>query len=192
LAKQLETARAKPGNAIGEGGQKIELKSPKEYNDLMRILVLHDAKTEEKQMKSERFETKNPTQAKTAAMAMQMTLETTLGAVIIDDGQVGRESLIQNLISDDAKFASQVVSGYSIRKSLAQKMAPGDQMFYIVSSENKSNKMKSFKTRKEANTYFTTMGADVSRIMISGETGDILTSKGDENQRDQCLGMFLT
>lgn len=31
LAQQLETARAKPGNVIGEGGQKIELKSPKEY-----------------------------------------------------------------------------------------------------------------------------------------------------------------
>lgn len=36
----------------------------------MRVLVLHDSKTEEKNIKSEKFETKNPTQAKTAAMAM--------------------------------------------------------------------------------------------------------------------------
>lgn len=36
-------------------------------------------------------------------MAMQMTLETQLGATIIDDGQVGRESIIQNLASDESK-----------------------------------------------------------------------------------------
>jgi len=52
----------------------------------MRILVLHDSATDEKNIKMEKFETKNPTQAKTAAMAMQMTLETALGATIIDDG----------------------------------------------------------------------------------------------------------
>jgi len=52
----------------------------------MRILVLHDTKTDEKSIKSEKFETKNPAQAKTAAMAMQMTLETNLGALIVDDG----------------------------------------------------------------------------------------------------------
>ena len=87
-------ARKKPGNKIGEGGQLIELKNPKEYQDTMRVLVLHDSKTDEKNIKSEKFETKNPTQAKTAAMAMQMTLETQLGATIIDDGQAGRESMI--------------------------------------------------------------------------------------------------
>lgn len=73
-------------NRLGEGGQLIELKNPKEYADLMRILVLHDSGTDEKNIKMEKFETKNPTQAKTAAMAMQMTLETALGATIIDDG----------------------------------------------------------------------------------------------------------
>lgn len=81
--------------------------------------MLHDTKTDEKQIKSEKFETKNPTQAKTAAMAMQMTLETQLGATIIDDGQPGMESVIQNLASDEAKTTSQMVSGYSIRNSLA-------------------------------------------------------------------------
>lgn len=72
----MAEARLKKGNKIGKGGQLIELKDPKEYRDTMKILVLHDAKTDEKNIKMEKFETKNPTQAKTAAMAMQMTLET--------------------------------------------------------------------------------------------------------------------
>lgn len=70
----MAEARLKKGNKIGKGGQLIELKDPKEYRDTMKILVLHDAKTDEKNIKMEKFETKNPTQAKTAAMAMQMTL----------------------------------------------------------------------------------------------------------------------
>lgn len=57
----LDQARKKPGNKIGEGGQKIELKDPSEYADVMRVLVLHDTKTDEKMIKSEKFETKNPT-----------------------------------------------------------------------------------------------------------------------------------
>merc|ERR1719460_1212589 len=108
-----------------------------------------------------------------------MTLETQLGATIIDDGQQGRESLIQNLASDESKMTSQIVSGNAIRNGFAQKMAPGDQMFYIVSYENKQNKMNSFKTRKEANKYWMLMQKTTPRIMISGETGDILQSKGD-------------
>ena len=153
---------------------------------------MHDSKTDEKMIKSEKFETKNPTQAKTAAMAMQMTLETQLGATIIDDGQVGMESIIQNMASDESKTTSQIVSGYSIRNSLAQKMAPGDKMFYIISNENHQNKMNSYKTRDAANQAFKKMGSGTARIMVSGETGDILQAKGDQNLRDQCLGMFLT
>lgn len=52
-------------------------------------------------------------------MAMQMTLETNLGATIIDDGQPGRESLISNFATDQSKVASQIVTGYSIRQSLS-------------------------------------------------------------------------
>jgi len=63
----------------------------------------------------EKFETKDTQQAQTAAMAMQMTLETTLGATIVDDGSPGRESIIQNMASDDSKTTSQMISGYSIR-----------------------------------------------------------------------------
>lgn len=140
----------------------------------------------------EKFETKNPAQAKTAAMAMQMTLETNLGATIIDDGQPERESVIQNLASDEAKTASQTVSGYAIRNGFVQKMAPGDKMFYIVSYEKSMNKMNSFKTRKLADEAFEKFSDDVPRILVSGETGDILSGSGDQNWRDQCLGMFLT
>jgi len=81
----------------------------------MKISVLHDQNTDEKNIKMEKFETKNPTQAKTAAMAMQMTLETNLGAIIIDDGQPGRESLISNMASEQSKLTSQIVSGNAIR-----------------------------------------------------------------------------
>ena len=140
----------------------------------------------------EKFETKNPTQAKTAAMAMQMTLETNLGATIIDDGQIGRESLILNFGSDQSKLTSQIVSGYSIRQGYVQKMAPGDMMFYLVQSDQKGqNKLNSFKTRKLADEAFSKL-ENTAAILMSGETGDILAAKGDQNLRDQALGMFLT
>ena len=157
----------------------------------MKIIVLHDQVTEEKNIKMEKFETKNPTQAKTAAMAMQMTLETNLGATIIDDGQAGRESLILNFASDQSKLTSQIVSGYAIRNGLAQKMAPGDKMFYLISFADKKNKMASYKYRQLADIEFKKLG-DIPKIMISGETGDVLQAAGNQNSRDQCLGMFLT
>ena len=47
-------------------------------------------------------------------------------------------------------------------------------MFYIISFENKVNKMNSFKTRTLADQDYGKMNKDIPRIMISGETGDIL------------------
>lgn len=173
LTAQLTKARAKPENKLGKGGQLIELQSPKVYENTIKIMVLHDSKTDEKSIKSEKFETKNPTQAKTAAMAMQMTLETNLGALIVDDGQQGRESLIQNMASDQSKQASQIASGYAIRNGLTQKMAPGDKMFHLVSLKNNKTQMVSIKSRKEANIEFAVLGK-VPKIMMAGETGDIL------------------
>jgi len=70
-----------------------------------------------------------------------MTLETTLGATIVDDGQPGMESVIQNMATDESKTTSQMVSGYGIRNGLVQKMAPGDKMFYIVTYKDKKNDM---------------------------------------------------
>jgi len=52
-------------------------------------------------------------------------------------------------------------------------------MFYIVSFENKQNKINSFKTRDLANDFFSKLNSETPRIMISGETGDILQGKGD-------------
>ena len=52
--------------------------------------------------------------------------------------------------------------------------------------------MESFKTRQLADEAFYKMDKDTARIIISGETGDILAGKGDQNLRDQCIGMFLT
>ena len=56
----LEEARKKPENKIGKGGQRIDLKDLKEFKDIMRILVLHDASADEKNLKMEKFETSNP------------------------------------------------------------------------------------------------------------------------------------
>ena len=94
MAQKLENDRKKPEYKIGDGGFLIELKNPQDFADTMRVLVLHDTKTPISDIKMEKFETKDNTQAQTAAMAMQMTLETALGATIVDDGQKGRESLI--------------------------------------------------------------------------------------------------
>jgi len=44
--------------------------------------------------------------------------------------------------------------------------------------------MNSFKTRALADTDFGKMKDDIPRIMISGETGDILQSRGEQNWRD--------
>ena len=61
LKDQLDLARKKPENKIGQGGQLIELKNPKEFADTMKIVVLHDQKTDEKQIKMEKFGTKDAT-----------------------------------------------------------------------------------------------------------------------------------
>jgi len=48
----------------------VPLKDPSEFADTMRIMVLHDTKTPLSDIKMEKFETKDNTQAQTAAMAM--------------------------------------------------------------------------------------------------------------------------
>lgn len=94
----------------------------------MRVVVFADAsgKMDEHSIKQEKFNTKDPEQTKTASMAMAMTLQTDIGATIVDD-QPGKESIIQNFNSDNAKMMSQIASGFSIRHDFLQKMAPGDK-----------------------------------------------------------------
>lgn len=62
-------------------------------------------------------------------------------------------------------------------------MAPGDKMFHVVSFKNNKNKMNSFKSRIDAAKEYLMLGK-IPKIMMSGETGDILMSSGDQNSRD--------
>ena len=58
-------------------------------------------------------------------------------------------------------------------------MAPGDRKFHVVSLKDKqNNKMSSHKTRLEAEKEYLIRGKH-PKIMMSGETGDILMSSGD-------------
>jgi hypothetical protein len=100
----------------------------------MTVVVFNDATgaLDESTIKEEKFNTQDIEQAKTASMAMAMTLQTEAGATIVDD-QPGKESIIQNLNSDQSKLLSQISSGYAIRRDYVQKMAPGDAQFHMVS-----------------------------------------------------------
>lgn len=160
----------------------------------MRVIVFNDASgtMDEKTIKEEKFNTKDPEQTKTASMAMAMTLQTEVGATIVDD-QPGKESIIQNFNSDNAKFMSQIASGYSIRNNFIQKMAPGDRSFHIVNwdASKKLNIVKSFPKKPEAETFFKDLG-DIPKIMVSGETGDVLLANGKKPMVDQAVGFFYT
>lgn len=156
----------------------------------MKVVVL--PQKDEAKIKIEKFDTKNPEQTQTGAMVMAMTLQTEMGTTIVDD-QPGKESIIQNFNSDTAKLESQVSSGYAIRNNLVQKMAPGDKQFHMVSwdANKKYNNMKTFQKRSEAEKGYKTLG-DIPKILVSGETGDVVLSNGEQSSVDQCLGMFYT
>jgi len=53
-------------------------------------------------------------------------------------------------------------------------MAPGDKMFYLISYQDKTNKLTSYKSRELANDAYSKIGKEVPVVMVSGETGDIL------------------
>lgn len=69
----------------------------------MKVVAL--PKKDEASIKVEKFNTKDPEQTQTGALVMAMTLQTEMGATIVDD-QPGKESIIQNFNSDDAKLES--------------------------------------------------------------------------------------
>lgn len=125
-------------------------------------------------------------------MAMAMTLQSEAGATIVDD-QPGKESIITNVNSDNSKLMSQIASGFSVRKGFVQKMAPGDQQFHMVSYDpvKKHNDWKTFQSREEADKGFKESPAD-TKILVAGETGDVVYSNGKQNMVDQCVGMFYT
>lgn len=106
-AKDLLAARQKADNKIGKGGFQINFKNPSGFEDTMTVVVFNDntGALDESTIKEEKFNTKDIEQAKTASMAMAMTLQTEAGATIVDD-QPGKESIIQNLNSDQSKLLS--------------------------------------------------------------------------------------
>jgi hypothetical protein len=72
------------------------------------------------------------------------------------------------------------MTGFAIRNNFIQKMAPGDRSFHATNwdEKTKQNKVKSFASREEAEKWFTNLGA-VPKILVSGESGDVLESEGD-------------
>ena len=64
-------------------------------------------------------------------------------------------------------------------------MAPGDHQFHIISwdMDKARNDMKTLQTRSEADSYFEDLGSR-PKILVSGETGDVLLGSGDTNMID--------
>lgn len=62
-------------------------------------------------------------------------------------------------------------------------MAPGDKKFHVVSFKNGKNLMHSYQTRVEADKTYLMQGK-VPKMLMSGETGDVLLSGGDQNSLD--------
>jgi hypothetical protein len=184
LITALSAARAKKENHMGKGGFKIELKDPRDFENTMRVVVMTDALENESKIKAEKFDTKDQAQTQSGAMAMAMTLQTEVGATIVDD-QPGKESIIQNFNSDQSKITSQISSGYSIRNNFVQKMAPGDKQFHLVSWDEKKkfNNMRTFQKRSDAEIGYMGLGK-ATKILVSGETGDVLYSNGKQNMVD--------
>lgn len=83
----------------------------------MKVLVFQDSNKNEDTIKVENFDTHDSAQTQTASLAMALSLQGDNGATIIDS-QPGKESIIQNMNSDNAKLLSQIASGYSIRHDL--------------------------------------------------------------------------
>ena len=72
-------------------------------------------------------------------------------------------------------------------------MAPGDRSFHLVSEDkNKQpNNIKTFQKRADAEKAYEQLG-QITKILVSGETGDVLLSNGNQNEVDQAVGMFYT
>lgn len=130
---------------LGKGGFAVNFKNPNTFESTMKVVVFNDPNKDEAQIKTEQFDMHDPAQTQTASLAMALTLQGDVGATIVDD-QPGKESIIQNMNSDNAKQMSQISSGYAIRHDLVQKMAPGDKQFHMISwdANKKFNNMKTF------------------------------------------------
>ena len=72
-------------------------------------------------------------------------------------------------------------------------MAPGDSQFHTVNFQpnNQVNGYRSFPTRGTAQKHFEELG-EMPKLLISGETGDVLMATGSQIEIDECLGNFYT
>ena len=78
---------------------------------------------------------------------------------------------------------SQIAAGYAIRENLVEKMAPGDNQFHLITwnLDKGINNMKTFPSRELADKAFSVDYASMPRLLISGETGDVVQASGDQN-----------
>ena len=137
---------------------------------------------DEDSSKVETFHVKDKVETAQASIVMSQALTSDAGVVIVDS-QPGKQSIIQNVNSDISKTMSQIAAGYAIRKNLVEKMAPGDNQFHLVTwnLEKGINNMKTFSSRSLAEKAYNGDYSAMPRILISGETGDVVMSSGDQN-----------
>lgn len=192
LSVQLNSARTKPENKLGEGGFYIKLLDPSTFENTIKIIQMQDANDEGNTL-IQTFHMKDKKETTQASTTMSQALQSDQGVVIIDT-QPGKQSIIQNVNSDISKTISQIAAGYAIRKNEVLKMAPGDKQFHIVTwnLDKGINNMKTFQTREEADKAFANDFGEMPRLLICGETGDVVQAVGERNQQDQILGMFYT
>lgn len=58
-------------------------------------------------------------------------------------------------------------------------------------AKKKYNNMRTFQKRSDADKGYNALG-NIPKILVSGETGDVVEAHGEQNMIDQCLGMFYT
>jgi len=72
-------------------------------------------------------------------------------------------------------------------------MAPGDKSFHTVNYQpnNQVNGYRTFPSRETGMAHFNEL-VDQPKLLISGETGDVIASSGTTEEVDECLGNFFT
>lgn len=126
-------------------------------------------------MMVQKFNTNDKSESQGANEAKDAILQSETGSTIINDSSAGKENVEVNGQTDPVKYNSYVSAGYSIRNNLIQKMAPGDNQFHTVNYQpnNQVNGYRSFPTREAGQQHFEEIG-DMPKLLISGETGDVL------------------
>lgn len=141
----------------------------------------------------QKFNTLDSKDADGAKEATDAIFASETGSTIINDQKEGKENILVNGKSDPVKYNSYVSAGYAIRNNLVQKMAPGDSQYHTINYQpnNQQNGYRSFPTRATAQEHYEELG-DMPKLLISGETGDVLMANGSQIEIDENLGNFYT